>query len=466
MSITHSIRGFLVTFAIVAGFVLIPAANSDAAANRTSAKVTICHRTHATTNPYRQITVSVNSVIKNNGHDDSTHNKDGDANFPKYVDETPVYVFDPEYDYTPNAKMWGDIIPAFTYTTTEGGEPQFFEGRNWTAAGKAIYYGLGEMAGLCSDTGAKEFALSEYDEWLKDFPGQNSGNQPNNGDITSKKREIINDLKGQENIKDGDLKDFDTDFDALPAEPKKPKGPKRPKEFSDLINNVDDYNANSRPGGAPINQALAGVVWKDMNNDGVQDADEEIFDNLGIQIIDPDTGLPLTPEQLAQLSLLSESDPQPAQAPFITSRLLVNTLVLPAAATTITLYTDENGYFEVPSLPEGDWEVNVITPDGWQYTYDSTGSSDGEMPGTYVPAGGAGFAWAGLVFVGDDSGDGSGGDDSGDGSGGEGSGNDGDDSSNGALPDTGANEFLKYGLMVAIAFILLGSSLIVRRSHQ
>jgi hypothetical protein len=66
----------------------------------------------------------------------------------------------------------------------------------------------------------------------------------------------------------------------------------------------------------------------------------------------------------------------------------------------VTLTTDANGYFEVPSLPEGDWQVNVITPDGWSYTYDSSGSSDGQMPGTYVPAGGAGFAWAGLVFVG------------------------------------------------------------------
>lgn len=138
---SQTLRGLLFTFVLVSGFTLLPAASASAAANKASAKVTICHRTHATTNPYRQITVSINSVIKNNGHDDSTHNKDGDADFPKYGDNTPVYVFDPEYTYTPNAKMWGDIIPAFFYD--DNGTKKYFPGRNWSEKGKAIYYGLG-----------------------------------------------------------------------------------------------------------------------------------------------------------------------------------------------------------------------------------------------------------------------------------------------------------------------------------
>lgn len=40
----------------------------------------------------------------------------------------------------------------------------------------------------------------------------------------------------------------------------------------------------------------------------------------------------------------------------------------------------------------------LVTPSGYSYTYDSSGSGDGQMPGTNVPEGGFGFAWAGLVM--------------------------------------------------------------------
>lgn len=376
------------------GFSLSQANVANAAANRTSQKVTICHRTHAVTNPYRQITVSVNSVIKNNGHHDNTHN-------PNYTGKP---VFDPTFNYPANGKQWQDIIPAFYYSVTSGGTTTttYFAGRNWNADGKAIYYGLGTKAGLCSGSGAKEFAQTEYAEWLADFPGQNGGQQPSNGDITSKKRDIINDLKEQENIDDGDLSSFTTDFDALPATPRKPKGPDRPQDYSDLITEVDNYNS-TKPVNKPINQALAGVVWKDMDSDGIQDVGEEVFGNLGIQIIDPTTNLPLTPAEVSGLTQLASYVPK-SQPLFAFAGLAKEKTTYSAAVSVISVTTDANGYFEIPSLPEGDWQVNVITPDGWSYTYDSAGSSDGQMPGTYVPSGGAGFAWAGLVYVGTTSG--------------------------------------------------------------
>src|SRR4051794_34799436 len=54
--------------------------------------VTICHRTRAVSNPYTFMTVSANSIIKDNGHGSHTG---------------PVYP----------AAGWGDIIPPFNYST-------------------------------------------------------------------------------------------------------------------------------------------------------------------------------------------------------------------------------------------------------------------------------------------------------------------------------------------------------------
>ena len=59
--------------------------------------ITICHRTNSNTNPYNTITVSANSIVKNNGHDD--HNG-------------------PVWDPTLKDQQikWGDIIPEFDYS--------------------------------------------------------------------------------------------------------------------------------------------------------------------------------------------------------------------------------------------------------------------------------------------------------------------------------------------------------------
>ena len=447
---SRSLRELFFTLALIAGFTLLPAASANAAANKASAKVTICHRTHATTNPYRQITVSINSVIKSNGHDDSEHNKDGDDDFPKYENETAVYVFDPDYSYTPNAKMWGDIIPAFFYD--DNGTTKYFAGRNWSDKGKAIYYGLGNKAGICGPTGAKEFALAEYEAWLEDNPDANNGNKQ------SKRQEIIGDLKGQGNLEDGDLSRFNDDFTELPATPKKPKGPNRPEKFSDLITEIEEKNEGKNPAnGDVLYQALAGKVWKDMNNNGIQEEGEEEFGNLGIQVVDED-GNVLTPEQLAEL-VDPSTDPVSVQAQG-TTRTAIWTGGKPtfttAAAETITIQTDENGYFEIPLLPAGDWKVVVITPDGWSYTYDSSGTSDGTMPETYVPAGGAGFAWAGLVFVGSE----------GPNDPEDPNGTDGEEGKSNTLPDTGAETFFTYALLVAIVLLGFGSVALVRLRSQ
>ena len=76
-------------------------------------KVDICHARSSQTNPYGPgpINVSVNSIIKPNGH--GTHTG-------------PVFF--------PDAQDWGDIIPPFDH---EGGS---FPGLNWTPEGQAIFF--------------------------------------------------------------------------------------------------------------------------------------------------------------------------------------------------------------------------------------------------------------------------------------------------------------------------------------
>lgn len=93
------------------------------------AKVTICHRTHATTNPYVQITVSVNSVIGSggsNGHD--THNSDtAHTTNPTSNGVTPGSgPYDSSFAYVANSKSWGDIIPPFYYASGN-----YYPGLNW-----------------------------------------------------------------------------------------------------------------------------------------------------------------------------------------------------------------------------------------------------------------------------------------------------------------------------------------------
>ncbi len=76
--------------------------------------VTICHRTNATTNPYRVITVDRSSVDGAGGQGDHFLNHVG-----------PVWTPDQR-----NGGDWGDIIPPI---------PGFHGGLNWTDEGIAIY---------------------------------------------------------------------------------------------------------------------------------------------------------------------------------------------------------------------------------------------------------------------------------------------------------------------------------------
>ena len=101
----------------------------------TATKVTICHRTHATTNPYVLITVSVNSIIGAggiNGHQDHDTTRTNKVN-PITSSASGSGPYQSGAAYPANQKWWGDIIPSFTYSS--GGSSAYFAGLNWGSWG-------------------------------------------------------------------------------------------------------------------------------------------------------------------------------------------------------------------------------------------------------------------------------------------------------------------------------------------
>lgn len=90
----------------------------------TTHKITICHRTNSNTNPYVEITPAKSSIQKLNGHD--TH-------------EGPVW----NSTLKSQKIKWGDIIPPFQFYATPQDEASktesHYHGKNWDAAGQAIY---------------------------------------------------------------------------------------------------------------------------------------------------------------------------------------------------------------------------------------------------------------------------------------------------------------------------------------
>ena len=118
-------------------------------------KTTICHRTHAVTNPYRKITVSDSSVYGTSGHSNPNHDRDYTVNGVTY------HVFTPSITYPSNQKFWGDIIPPQN-ASRRSGNPSAIEtsGMNWTTEGIAIYDG--DVPG-CRTMTDREFIASEIE---------------------------------------------------------------------------------------------------------------------------------------------------------------------------------------------------------------------------------------------------------------------------------------------------------------
>lgn len=113
-------------------------------------KVTICHRTHATTNPYVRITVSESSIS-------NAANKHGGQKHDQYYgNQKPVpNVYNPAISYPANEKKWGDIIPN-VYTDgsafTAAGSST-----NFTGIGVSIWNGTAPYADYCKAKSARDF---------------------------------------------------------------------------------------------------------------------------------------------------------------------------------------------------------------------------------------------------------------------------------------------------------------------
>jgi len=87
-------------------------------------KVTICHRTDSVTNPYEQISVSINAADGSlgNGENDHTHHTG-----PVATSQDVAQALKDAHE------KWGDIIPPYDFDDSS------FPGLNWTTEGQAVY---------------------------------------------------------------------------------------------------------------------------------------------------------------------------------------------------------------------------------------------------------------------------------------------------------------------------------------
>lgn len=208
-------------------------------------KVTICHRTHSVTNPYRMITVSASAADGAGKNDHTSHDE------VYSVDGTSYPVFSRAIDYPPSKKWWGDIIPP-----VRGGD-----GLNWTAAGaQEIYTGVGASFGLCGRMSAKTFYDLEVAEGipaatvLADLDAQASREDA----------ELLQNL-GVAKFSDLDPTDLPDEFTSLPAAPKGAPAP-----------------ASVTPERGK--QKLSVFVWYDTDRDGAVDAGEQPASGIPVSI--------------------------------------------------------------------------------------------------------------------------------------------------------------------------------------
>lgn len=264
--VTGASSAIILTLVAVGGVVL-PAA--VAAPN--SERVTICHRTHAVTNPYRLITVSANAADGFGANDHSSHNlayETGGITYP---------VFDPTVSYPSNAKHWGDIIPPVRNGA----------GLNWTAPNaQAIYSGTGAYYGLCGRLSAKQF----FD--LEVAAGVNPADVlADLDDQSSLEDQKLKDELGITNFSDLDPSNLPSGFESVPPTP---RGPRPPVGY----------------GPEKGMQKIAVLVWYDLDRDGEYDVDE--LPAPGVDVVLNEVAAP------APASLGSTSTLTPAAGGYVT----------------------------------------------------------------------------------------------------------------------------------------------------
>jgi LPXTG-motif cell wall-anchored protein len=133
----------LVGALVVAGVVRF--SESPASAARAQ-KHTICHRTRATGNPYRLITVSRNAIFNPGNH--SFKNNSGHGS------QHPGAIFDAGKTYGPG-EFWGDIIPSYLYS--QGNRTAESAKLNWSGSHNQDLTPVFSPPGTCSAMTTKQF---------------------------------------------------------------------------------------------------------------------------------------------------------------------------------------------------------------------------------------------------------------------------------------------------------------------
>lgn len=286
-------------------------------------KVTLCHRTNSVTNPYVRITVAASSVYKNAGH--YGHDEIYDGN----------HVFDSTVNYPNNRKDWGDIIPADPTGKNR------WAALNMTTLGKKIYNG--EVEGC-----AEKPLQTLYNELREE--GQT-------------KKQVVTELEKTKN----------TEFDAKELDEIKYTG-------TDPVTEKSEPKEPVTPAAVKIpDQSLSGIVWLDINKDGLKDPNEPLMKNIKLYVVQVSSiPVPTTPANMQTNGTVRRAD-----------------LGVRAAAV-VSVDTDENGFYLFPSLGAGDWMVTTTVPEDLYVTYDSHESADGSIT-TTVPVASHAFTWVGLV---------------------------------------------------------------------
>ncbi|MDY7103876.1 MAG: LPXTG cell wall anchor domain-containing protein [Actinomycetota bacterium] len=384
-----AIRGALLAAGLASiGFV----APTPIASAAPGGKTTICHRTHSTTSPYRQITVSTSAINGSGGNDHTSH-----ADPP----------FDPNFAYPANAKNWGDVVP----DNSSGGAGA---GVNWTAVGQAIYNGTSadgvDYAGTCATMSAQEFFQTEVDagvpveDILADLDGQEADEDA----------AILAELGGSFSNPTGSSPSFSPTTTTVPSttttttvEPS-PTTTAPPATTTTVPaggtttttaapTTTQPTTTTTTPATTSPLGRVEGVIWVDLDRDGVRDPGEAPLPGVVVELVE----VVSPPARLTTAGFTAVGSTKGA-AKAVTYSGWASSASAPARGAQVgvrsgTIVTDAQGRYTFESVVPGDYAVTArLSASGITPWWDSDGAGDWRV-GVVVPVG---TATADLAAVG------------------------------------------------------------------
>ena len=288
-------------------------------------KVTICHRTHAVSNPYVRITVAQSAVSNGNGkHGGNSHDQYSTVLFPG--GKPNPNVFNPAVTYTPAPeKKWGDIIASLDVSGNAlSGNAALVAGLNNTGIGAQIFAGTGAYAGLCKTMTARDYYEVEVIEG-----GQNSG------DVLADMNEFDSDEFASA------LSSCGGTFTGCPAATlgsPTAAAPTTTTTVAATTTTVRGATTTTVKGATTtttiVTRKLKGKLWIDANRDGKKDSSEKILSNYSVTVT-AGTGN--------------------------------------SSTQTYTVTTDSAGNYEISNIPAGNWVVRpaALPSANYEKVYDT-----------------------------------------------------------------------------------------------